>query len=60
MDYKLQALQALEPPGTLKELRSFKRSLHQIGRYIDNLAQLLAPLRPLLRKENPYNWSNDH
>ena len=48
MDDKMQAIQALDPPSTLKELRLFMGSLHQIGRYKDNLAQLSAPLRPLL------------
>ena len=59
MDYNLQTLQAIESPVTLKELRSFIGSLDQIGRYIDSLAQLSAPLWPLLCKKNPYKWTKD-
>ena len=39
-------------------------SIHQLIKFIPNLASLLDPIRPLLKKENIVNnkikWSNEH
>ena len=47
---KTDAIIQLENPKTLKQLRSFMGSIHQLVKFIPNLAALSAPLRPLLTK----------
>ena len=51
---------SLQPPNTLKKLRSFLGSVHYISKIIPNLAQLCHPLRPLLRKSTKYIWTDAH
>ena len=63
-DKKTDSIKSLEPPKTLKQLRSLMGSIHQLIKFIPNLASLLDPIRPLLKKENIVNnkikWSNEH
>ena len=63
---KTEAIEKLSSPSNLKKLRSFKGSVHHLGKFIPNLSQLCYPLRPLLKKiqnlfgrmnmENNSNW----
>ena len=61
---KTDSIQNIEPPKTLKQLRSLMGSIHQLIKFIPNLASLLDPIRPLLKKENIINnkiqWSQQH
>ena len=62
---KTEALQKLDPPKTLKQLRSFMGSIHHSTKFIPNLAELSKPLRPILRKENTntlnkLKWEDKH
>ena len=53
----------LSPPKTLKQLKNFMGSIHHLTRYIQNLAQTAAALRPLLKntlKNEPINWKAEH
>ena len=54
----------LKPPNTLKQLRSLMGSIHQLIKFIPNLASLLDPIRPLLKKEtitnNKVQWLDSH
>ena len=50
LESKTSAIFSLQPPNTLKKLRSFLGLVHYINKLIPNLAQLCYPLRPLLRK----------
>ena len=54
------AILALDAPKTLKKLRSFLGSVHYIGKFIPNLAQISHPLRPLLRKSSKFIWTTEH
>ena len=58
---KTDSIQNLEPPKTLKQLRSLMGSIHQLIKFIPNLASRLDPIRSLLKKENIINnkiqWS---
>ena len=49
-DKKTDSIKSLEPPKTLKQLRSLMGSIHQLIKFIPNLASLLDPIRPLLKK----------
>ena len=51
---------ALEAPKTLNNLRSFLGSVHYIGIFIPNLAQISHPLRPLLKKTSKFIWLEEH
>ena len=43
-----------------RDLRSFMGAIYQINRFIPNLADLCAPLRPLLKKENEWTWGDEN
>ena len=44
----------------LKKLRSFMGSVHQLGKFIPNLSQLCFPLRPLLKQNTKFLWTDEH
>ena len=60
LESKTSSIMSLQPPNTLKKLRSFLGSVHYISKFIPNLAQLCHPLRPLLRKSTKYIWTDTH
>ena len=49
---KCDAVLNLEPPKTLKQLRSFMGCIHHLIKFLPNLAELSESLRPLLSKAN--------
>ena len=60
---KTEAIEKLSAPKTFKQLKSFMGSIHLLTRYIPNLAQVAAALRPLLKnteKKKPLDWSSEH
>ena len=46
---KTEAIKKLSPPKTFKQLKGFMASIHHLTRYIPNLAQTAAALRPLMK-----------
>ena len=60
LEIESSAILSLQPPNTLKKLRSFLGSVNYISKFIPNLAQLCHPLRPLLRKSTKYIWTDEH
>ena len=60
LESKTSSIMSLQPPNTLKKLRSFLGAVHYISKFIPNLAQLCHPLRPLLRKSTKYIWTDTH
>ena len=57
---KVQAITKTLTPKNLKELRSYLGAMNQLNRFIPNLAQLCHELRPLLKKDQPWNWGEKH
>ena len=57
---KTAAILTIPPPTTQKRLRSFLGSVHYIGKFIPQLAQLCHPLRPLLKKSVKFIWTDEH
>ena len=60
---KTEAIEKLSPPKTFKQFKSFMGSIRHLTRYIPNLAQTAAALRPLLKnteKKKPLDWSSEH
>ena len=60
LESKTAAILALAAPKTLKKLRSFLGSVHYIGKFIPNLAQVSHPLRLLLKKTSKFIWAEEH
>ena len=49
---KTEAIANLQPPKSLKQLRSFMGSINHLAKFIPNAASLTEKLRPLLKEEN--------
>ena len=56
---KTEPIEALTPPRTLTQLKSFLGSIHSLHKYLPVLAESSAPLRPLLTKSNEYIWTSE-
>ena len=54
------AISKFPAPATHTELRSFFGLANQLTTSIDKIANLLAPLQPLLSTKNEYMWLPDH
>ena len=62
---RCDAIISLEPPKTLKQLCSFMGCIHQLIKFLPNVAEMSEPLRPLLSKantksQNKLNWNEKH
>ena len=62
---KCDAILALDPPKTIKQLRSFMGCIHHLIKFLPNLAELSEPLRSLLSKantkaQNKLDWNEKH
>ena len=62
---KCEVILTLDPPKTLKQLRSFMGCIHHLIKFLPNLAELSEPLRPLLSKANTkaqkkLDWNEKH
>ena len=62
MHKKTDAITKLHHPTTFKQLKSFMGSVHHLNKFIPNLAQLCAPLRPLLSSASKFHyvWEQKH
>ena len=49
---KIEAIANLQPPKSLKQLRSFMGSINNLSKFIPNAANLTDKLRPLVKEEN--------
>ena len=70
---KTEAIINLNPPKSLKQLRSFLGSINRLAKFIPNAASLTEKLRPLLKEENQkknlknvklpvkkFEWGDEH
>ena len=48
----------MDPTKTLKQLRSLMGSIHHLQKFIPNLSQISAPLRPLLSQKEKTKKAN--
>ena len=60
LESKAAAILSLHAPKTLKKLRSFLGSVHYIGKFNPNFAQISYLLRPLLKKSSKFIWTALH
>ena len=54
---KISAIQGMETPKNVTELRRFIGMVNFLGKFIKNLSALIAPLANLLKKDVPWTWS---
>lgn len=57
---KSKAIQAMQPPKNLKQLRSFISNVSYIPRFIPSLAKILFVFGPLLKKGTAFIWTEEH
>ena len=60
IESKTAAIAQIRAPKTLKKLLSFLGSVHQLSKFIPNLAKIFHPLRPLLKKNGKLFWIKNH
>ena len=54
---KTAAIQNIEPPRTIPELRCLLGMVNQLGKFSPNLAQITQPLLELLKKARIWQWT---
>ena len=57
---KLEAITKIEIPKNEKELKSFLGAIQYLAKYIENLSAQTDILRKLLKKQNEWNWTQEH
>ena len=57
---KYQAIERFPRPEDTKDLRSFNGLATQLGNFIPDLSHMLSKLRPLLKKDVAWTWTDDH
>ena len=55
-----EALSAFPTPNNISDLRSFFGLVNQLASFVDNVAELMEPLRPLLSPKNAFMWEDHH
>ena len=60
MEEKLQAISEKLRPKIFKDPSSFMGAINQMNKFVPNLANLCAPLRPLLKRDQEWNWRDEH
>ena len=60
IESKTAAIAEIKAPKTLKQLSSFLGSVHHLSKFIPNLAKICHPLRPLLKKNEKFLWTEYH
>jgi hypothetical protein len=57
---RIEAIEAIEPPKTAKALQEFLGIATYMSSFVPRLSELTAPLRELIKKEVPYDWTASH
>jgi transposase InsO family protein len=57
---KVKAIAEFPRPTNITELRSFFGLVNQLGQFSKDVAAAAEPLRALLKKENLFQWSENH
>ena len=56
---RLEAIQRLRPPTTVKGCRSFAGMVHFLSMYCQDLQKLLKAIYDLMRKDRPFIWGQE-
>ena len=57
---KTEAMQRLNSPITCKRLISFLGNVHDLTKFVPNLAIQFRVFREMLKKEKKYTWNQKH
>ena len=57
---KTDAIEKFSSHSNLKKLPSFMGSVHHLCKFIANLTQICHTIRPLLRKNTKFVWTDEH
>ena len=57
---KIAALQNLQQPTNVKELRAFLGVINYYGKFVPNLQSHCIPLHQLVKKDVKWGWSREH
>ena len=60
IESKTAAIAEIKAPKTLKQLWSFLGRVHHLSKFIPNLAKICHPLRPLLKNNEKFIWTENH
>ena len=58
-DEKVECIKQAATPRNITELKAFMGLLNYYGKFIPNLATVLAPLYCLLQKDTKWHWGKD-
>ena len=53
---KVRAIQEVQPPKTVSDIRRFLGMCNHLSKFAPNLAEKTKPLRELLNKHNQWTW----
>ena len=56
---KIRAVNQMKRPENVKELQSFMGFIQYLGKFIQNMSQISAPLRVLLEKATSWHWNSE-
>jgi hypothetical protein len=56
---KIRAIEAMRPPARIKDVQKLTGSLAALNRFISRLAERALPIFKLLRKSNPFSWTEE-
>ena len=60
MKSRIEAIQKLLPPTTVKECKSFCGVVNYLSLFCKDLQKILKPIYELTRKEMPFYWTGSH
>ena len=60
LQYKLEAITKIDTPKNEKELNSFLGAMQYLSNYIKNLSANTDKLEKILKKNNEWNWTEEH
>ena len=56
---KIKAIEAMRPPGRIKDVQKLTGSLAALSRFISRLAERALPFFKLLRRSGPFSWTEE-
>jgi hypothetical protein len=56
---KIKAIEAMRPPAQIKDVQKLMGSLAALSHFISRLAERALPFFKLLRKSNPFSWTEE-
>ena len=57
---KIEAIMGMPEPTCKQDLRRFLGMVQYLAKFIPNLSEKAGPLRNLLKKDTPWQWSHEH